>query len=128
MAKLLHFSPIVIFLISTLSLNAQDLSAHSSHDHTHATCKHGPEANDSTEKLTHYFGMKRIPHIAQSSKDFVSPEINNEYNVALIDVITSDEEANFNCSAGFCMNSGHFHKKGLTLNRQLFDYFLSISG
>lgn len=45
----------------------------------------------------------------------------------LIDIISSDEGADFNCSGGFCMDESHFHKRGLTLKKQLFDYFMSIS-
>ncbi|TPN83494.1 hypothetical protein [Aquimarina algicola] len=44
-----------------------------------------------------------------------------------LDFLSSDESTDFNCSGGFCMNESHFHKKGLTLNRQLFYYFISIS-
>lgn len=46
----------------------------------------------------------------------------------LQEIISSDENADFNCSAGFCMNRKHHHKKGLTRNRQLFNYFLDIDG
>ena len=48
-------------------------------------------------------------------------------DISLMDIISSDEEADFNCSGGFCMHELHFHKKGLTLKRQLFDYFIKIS-
>ncbi len=47
--------------------------------------------------------------------------------ISLLDIISSDEGADFNCSGGFCLNRFHFHKKGLTLKRQLFDYFVQIS-
>ncbi len=47
--------------------------------------------------------------------------------LSFIDIISADQEADFNCSGGFCMNTKHYHKKGLTLNKQLFIYFLSIS-
>tara|TARA_B100001750_G_scaffold242101_1_gene254899 strand:+ start:620 stop:979 length:360 start_codon:yes stop_codon:yes gene_type:complete len=43
------------------------------------------------------------------------------------DFISSDESTDFNCSGGFCMNEDHFHKKGLTIKRQYFYYFLNIS-
>ncbi|MFD2561116.1 hypothetical protein [Aquimarina rubra] len=47
--------------------------------------------------------------------------------ISLIDIISSDEGADFNCSGGFCMDKSHFHKKGLTLKKQLFGYFMKIS-
>ncbi len=34
--------------------------------------------------------------------------------------------SNINCSGGFCMIHSHYHKKGLTRNRQYFDYFMKI--
>ena len=49
------------------------------------------------------------------------------HHISLMDIITSDEGADFNCSGGFCMDRSHFHKKGLTLKRQLFDYFITVS-
>lgn len=48
-------------------------------------------------------------------------------SLSLIDIISSDAGADFNCSGGFCMDESHYHKKGLTLKRQLFDYFMEIS-
>ncbi len=51
----------------------------------------------------------------------------HEQQLSLLDIISSDEGADFNCSGGFCMNEAHYHKKGLTLKRQLFVYFMSIS-
>lgn len=47
--------------------------------------------------------------------------------VTLIDIISSEESTDFNCSGGFCMNDLHFHKKGLTSKKQFFGYFMSIS-
>lgn len=43
------------------------------------------------------------------------------------DIISSDKSTDFNCSGGFCMNSLHFHKRGLSLKKQLFEYIISIS-
>ncbi|WP_378175787.1 hypothetical protein [Aquimarina sp. SS2-1] len=48
-------------------------------------------------------------------------------HISLIDIISSDEGADFNCSGGFCMDKSHFHKRGLTLKKQLFGYFMKIS-
>ncbi|WP_298320694.1 hypothetical protein [uncultured Aquimarina sp.] len=49
------------------------------------------------------------------------------HDISLIDIISSDEGSDFNCSGGFCMDKSHFHKRGLTLKKQLFDYFMKIS-
>ncbi len=51
----------------------------------------------------------------------------HDHKVVLLDIISSEENSDFNCSGGFCMNRSHFHKKGLTLKRQFFEYFMSIS-
>lgn len=62
---------------------------------------------------------------SRTSIDHLDHEHHHE--VSLLDVITSDEGADFNCSGGFCMNKSHFHKKGLSLKKQFFDYFMSIT-
>jgi hypothetical protein len=49
------------------------------------------------------------------------------HDISLIDIISSDEGSDFNCSGGFCMDKSHFHKRGLTLKKQLFNYFMKIS-
>ncbi|KAA1244438.1 hypothetical protein [Aquimarina sp. RZ0] len=47
--------------------------------------------------------------------------------VSLIDIISSDKRSDFNCSGGFCMDKSHFHKKGISPKKQLFNYFINIS-
>ncbi len=61
-------------------------------------------------------------HLIQDHQD----EFHSE-SISLMDIISPDEGADVNCSGGFCMHESHFHKKGLTLRRQLFDYFMKIS-
>ncbi len=61
-------------------------------------------------------------HSEHSDSPNLSPR-----DISLIDIISSDEGADFNCSGGFCMDRSHFHKRGLTLKKQLFDYFMKIS-
>ncbi|MDH7446827.1 hypothetical protein [Aquimarina sp. 2201CG14-23] len=51
----------------------------------------------------------------------------HSHEISLIDFISSDSGSDFNCSGGFCMDKSHFHKRGLTLKKQLFDYFMKIS-
>ncbi|AXT55694.1 hypothetical protein J8L88_16555 [Aquimarina sp. MMG015] len=62
--------------------------------------------------------------------DHLTHNDHNEFHsesISLMDIISPDEGADVNCSGGFCMHESHFHKKGLTLRRQLFDYFMKIS-
>ncbi len=59
--------------------------------------------------------------------DFLHKNHRHTHELSILDVISSDEGTDFNCSGGFCMNELHYHKKGLTLKRQFFGYFMSIS-
>ncbi|MFC5044989.1 hypothetical protein ACFSTE_20805 [Aquimarina hainanensis] len=47
--------------------------------------------------------------------------------LSMIDILSSDENSDVNCSAGFCMTKSHNHKRGLTTKKQLFHYFINIS-
>ncbi|MHA7059396.1 hypothetical protein ACWGOQ_0019370 [Aquimarina sp. M1] len=62
-------------------------------------------------------------------KNKIQDKLHNLHSnhISLIDIISSDEGADFNCSGGFCMDKSHFHKRGLTLKKQLFGYFIKIS-
>ena len=51
----------------------------------------------------------------------------HSHDLSLRDIISSDKSTDFNCSGGFCMDESHYHKKGLTLRRQFFGYFMVIS-
>ncbi|WP_062058864.1 hypothetical protein [Aquimarina longa] len=77
------------------------------------------------------------PHLNHNvSKTFLNIDIKNHHldedhdhthTISLLDIISSDEGADFNCSGGFCMIKSHFHKKGLTLKKQFFNYFMKIA-
>ena len=47
--------------------------------------------------------------------------------MSLEEILSSDDIIDFNCTGGFCMKKSHTHKKGLSTQRQLFDYFMRIS-
>lgn len=51
----------------------------------------------------------------------------NYITMSLDEIISSDDIIDFNCTGGFCMKKSHTHKKGLSTQRQLFDYFMRIS-
>ncbi|MEW7277423.1 hypothetical protein ABW636_02360 [Aquimarina sp. 2201CG1-2-11] len=54
--------------------------------------------------------------------------VNHDHDkIVLMDVLSSENHSDFNCSGGFCMNRSHFHKKGLSSKRQLFIYFMNIT-
>ncbi|GAA4278010.1 hypothetical protein GCM10022259_27340 [Aquimarina mytili] len=70
-----------------------------------------------------------LPIKEENSYIFKTKHDHHDHEIAasLKDIISSDEGADFNCSGGFCMNKAHFHKKGLTIKKQLFVYFMRIS-
>ncbi|UZO79550.1 hypothetical protein NBT05_11335 [Aquimarina sp. ERC-38] len=47
--------------------------------------------------------------------------------MSLDEIISSDDVSDFRCTGGFCMNEGHSHKKGLSFQKQLFNYFMKVS-
>lgn len=48
--------------------------------------------------------------------------------MSLHSILSSDNGFDFNCHGGFCMQKKHSHKKGLSQNKQLFSYFMKVSG
>lgn len=94
--------------ITTIGISQTVLHDHHNHDvHEHSTdCSHSNH-----QGLVSSITMMPI----------------NSNPLALIDLLKSDEGADFNCSGGFCMNKSHYHKKGLTLKKQYFVYFMNIS-
>ena len=70
--------------------------------------------------------VKRLDY--HNHNNDLKADVSDVSNLLVIqDFISSDESTDFNCSGGFCMNEDHFHKKGLTIKRQYFYYFLNIS-
>jgi len=116
MIKLLH----IPFLIAALLITSLGYSQ------TEDANNHNSEENidmflpqnefDTQEKEDYNFEIQRHSHKHE----------NHNHDVSLMDIISSDEGTDFNCSGGFCMNKSHYHKKGLTLKRQFFEYFVRI--
>ncbi len=127
MIKLLHNPFLLVFLmIVNLGYSQVNHSSDTNHIDVSLDAQLHQEIDSNTiEKEGFSYKNTQSEH---------SPKISNEEHdhdhhqgVSLLDIISSDEGADFNCSGGFCMNEAHFHKKGLTLKRQLFVYFMSIS-
>ncbi len=72
---------------------------------------------DIEKKKVFSYGLEEESHDAHD---------HGSHEIVLLDVISSDNDFDFNCSGGFCMNNAHFHKKGLTTKKQLFEYFMNI--
>ncbi|MFL1896402.1 hypothetical protein ACJRPK_11920 [Aquimarina sp. 2-A2] len=51
-----------------------------------------------------------------------------DITMSLHSILSSDGGFDFNCHGGFCMQKSHTHKKGLSQNKQLFTYFMNVSG
>ncbi len=121
MSKSLHSLNLLAFLLivsvmhSQSSIEDNHFNPVESTFHTAEIDSYVLENNDSSKKKV--FSYIQEDHAHHDHKDELS----------LLDIISSDEGADFNCSGGFCMNKSHFHKKGLTIKKQLFVYFMLIS-
>jgi len=128
MIKKLHITLLFLSILLTGVLKAQDdetqfLITLESHDIALLDKSQQSENKEIGKKsvFSYKFNLSCNAHHHEDHQELFSRTI------SLIDIISSDEEADFNCSGGFCMDKTHFHKKGLTLKRQLFDYFMKIS-
>lgn len=131
MIKLLHSSFLLAFLFTVTSGYSQLKPTHEhiseeSTIHVLSNTQNLQVGNNAVlEKKD--FSYKKESNLSQYPFLYQNLDHDHEEEIALIDIISSDKRTDFNCSGGFCMNELHFHKKGLTMNRQLFRYFMSIS-
>ncbi|GAA3518429.1 hypothetical protein GCM10022393_35690 [Aquimarina addita] len=129
MTKWLPNTLFIILSIITTTISAQEVQDVHNHSDAHPSYKN--TLNEDTHN--HEAVLKEITYNVKTFEEHITPKCDhnqsNTFNqISLIDIISSDAGADFNCSGGFCMNKLHYHKKGLTLKRQLFDYFMKISG
>lgn len=126
MIKLLQCSFIVLFSLIVNSTYAQSTSIlnHSHHEQEHIFLSHSEPLflQNQISKDLKVFSYNIVVNIEDYHLDH-----DHTSKVTLLDILTSEEGSDFNCSGGFCMNKSHFHKKGLTLKKQLFDYFMNIT-
>ncbi len=124
-----------LFLLTFLSIftfgKAQVMTMnlhHVDHDHTiESTIESlGFEKSHTIENKNEF---SHILIVEKSNYAHLHVNVDHDHNndVVLLDIISSDEGADFNCHGGFCMNELHFHKRGLSVKKQLFGYFMSIS-
>ncbi|GAA0724080.1 hypothetical protein GCM10009430_28250 [Aquimarina litoralis] len=130
MTKLLHFALLFVFVFTTNHIWSQeDLLKEKDSPFT----AHTVDLNESILVPLANFSQKEVfsykacsdSHEHEGHEHHESDLHSDSFT--LIDIISSDEGADFNCSGGFCMDESHFHKRGLTLKKQLFNYFMSIS-
>ncbi|WP_108808689.1 hypothetical protein [Aquimarina spinulae] len=128
MNKLLRYPLIFVFLLIANLANSQSSTTinHSNHEQENIFSF---LTDHPISIQNHVFAKKKV-----FSYDFNIVETENHHldhdhadEVVLLDILFSDEGSDFNCSGGFCMNKSHFHKKGLSMKKQLFDYFMSIA-
>lgn len=130
MTKLLHFALLFVFVCTTNHIWSQEdlLKEWNSPFVIHSVNLNEfilvPLANFSQKEVFSYKSCSGS-HKHEGHEHHESDLHSDSFT--LIDIISSDEGADFNCSGGFCMDESHFHKRGLTLKKQLFDYFMSIS-
>ncbi len=125
MIKYLHNLLILFFLCFASISQAQNASESYNHELLHSTIS----ALDSDENF-----VKKPPVKKKVNSYFfvlptiISSEHGHQHNdISQSDFISFDQVADFNCSGGFCMDRSHFHKKGITTKKQLFDYFIRMS-
>ncbi|WP_299443507.1 hypothetical protein [uncultured Aquimarina sp.] len=132
MIKQLHFALLFVFTLLISSLQAQGEVVREeitpfSHDVMFLELSTEFETKDFKEKsVFSYISNLEVDSHDHSEHNEQHSHVHSE-SISLIDIISSDEGADFNCSGGFCMDKSHFHKRGLTLKKQLFDYFMKIS-
>ncbi len=134
MQKSLHSFVLMMFLLIFNFCNAQVKGKKSVESGISLTASSNTKEHNTTSKkkvFSYAMGMMRI-NVDKMRNSCIAVDDNNDDNdqshdLSMLDIISSDEGADFNCSGGFCMNKAHYHKKGLTLKRQFFGYFILIS-
>ncbi len=131
MIKLLHSSFLLVFLFTVTSGYSQlePTHEHVSEESTVYVLSNTQnfQIGSNTISKTKDFSYNIDANQLEYPFLYQNLDHDHEEEIVLIDIISSDKRTDFNCSGGFCMNELHFHKKGLTMNRQLFRYFMSIS-
>ncbi len=131
MIKLLHSPILLVFLLITSLGYSQSQCTHDHFSEAHTVTlihnNHSFLLDESDllidEDFSYIFNLNETKY----KYLYQNMDHDNEQVLSLIDIISSDEGTDFNCSGGFCMNKLHYHKKGLTLKRQFFGYFMSIN-
>jgi len=129
MNKLLHNLVLLAFTVISVVGYSQSNTPHD----------HSDKENDDTILVQNSFTVKNVNEILKSkhfsykynmsteNDHHLTDDHDHNHDITLIDIISSDVRTDFNCSGGFCMNKSHYHKKGLTLMRQFFGYFMKIT-
>ncbi|MEW7291588.1 hypothetical protein [Aquimarina sp. 2304DJ70-9] len=124
MSKSLHSLTLLVFLLIFNFISSQ--SSFADNHFSHKTDIFYSTDVESNLEDSHTTSNKKVFSYIFKTEDAHLDHDHND-DLSLLDVISSDESSDFNCSGGFCMNKLHFHKKGLTIKKQLFVYFMRIS-
>lgn len=128
MNKLLRYPLILVFLLIANLANSQSSTIinHSNHEQENIFSF---LTDHSILIQNHVFIKKKIFSYDLNIIETKNYDLDHDHvnDLVLLDIIFSDEGSDFNCSGGFCMNKSHFHKKGLSMKKQFFDYFMSIA-
>lgn len=126
MNKFLHYPLMLVFLLIANLANSQSTTIinHSNHEQENTFSF----LSDHPILIQNQIFIKKKVfsydfNIVKAEED----HLDHANEITLLDIIFSDVGSDFNCSGGFCMNKSHFHKKGLSMKKQLFDYFMSIA-
>ncbi len=120
----LHMLFLIVFVFGSTLISAQS-SIVDTHSHTKSEVCH---SNHEASRVLNEYSLFKLKDFSHNTiSDHIHSDHDHSGEVSLLDIISSDEGTDFNCSGGFCMNKSHFHKKGLTIKKQLFVYFMKMS-
>lgn len=124
MTKLLHYTSLLLMFFGSTVLYSQSNSVSDENNTSYSLDLHiDHEEHHASEKKVFSYILFRI-----ADKHFLfHDDLEHTHELTEMDIISSDEGFDFNCSGGFCMNKSHYHKRGLTPKKQLFGYFMSIA-
>ncbi|MBQ4821264.1 hypothetical protein [Aquimarina sp. MMG016] len=124
MTKLLHYTSLLLMFFGSTVLYSQSNSVSDENNTSYSLDLHidHKEHHVSHKKVFSYnfFNVTNTHFLLHDDQE-------HAHKLTEMDIISSDEGFDFNCSGGFCMNKSHYHKRGLTPKKQLFGYFMSIA-
>ena len=132
----IYFCPVfILFFLLSISCSAQVLSKELSHTHNGQNEIQGDYVHTENRNtlvlesnaVVHTGSEDAHAHCAHYANLFSETSGSLSGIMSLDEIISSDDLTDFRCTGGFCMNESHSHKKGLSFQKQLFNYFMKVS-
>lgn len=110
---------LVLFLvINQLCAQNIDLHHHCNHDHSQNELLDSLSSDVTKDKLL----TTSVNTFLQSEEKYSLEPL----YLASLEIPFLVDEKDINCSGGFCFDSSHKHRKGLSEQKQLFFYFIKV--